>query len=185
MGDIDGDHVTRRSGMRHLSRVGAGLVALVALLTLVSGTALAGNYGEVTIIDGAAGPPTAGEEREIRFSLLQHGVAPIEDGRVDVTLTHPGTGDDLTVQAVHLGDGIWVARVTFPAAGEWRIGVTHQWFETSPPTTLAVSPVEGLSWLPTALAIGAFAAAALVVTGGMLLIRDRSVPPRRPIRAEG
>ena len=173
--------------MRHIARVGgAGLAAATALLVLLTGTALAGNYGEVTIIDGADGPPTAGEEREIRFSLLQHGVAPIDDGRVDVTLTHPGTGEQVTVQAMPQGNGIWAATVRFSVEGEWRIGVTHQWFETSPPITLAVGPSEAAAWLPAALALGVFAVVAAAVVAGMLAARGRSaLPATAAARAEG
>jgi YtkA-like len=156
--------------MRHLSRIGAALAGLAALLLLVTGTALAGNFGEVTILEGGDGPPTAGEEREIRFVLLQHGVTPIEDGRVDVTLTNGETGDELVVQAVHQGDGIYAASVVFPAAGDWQVHVTHQWFATSAPTALAVSPAETAAWLPAALAIGGFAAAILVVLGAIVVI---------------
>lgn len=156
--------------MRHLSRIGAAVAGLAALLLLITGTALAGNFGEVTILDAGAGPPTAGEEREIRFVLLQHGVAPIQDGRVDVTLTNRETGDELIVQAVHQGDGIWAASVVFPEAGDWQVRVTHEWFDTSPPTALAVTSAETAAWLPAALAIGGFAAAILVVLGAIVVI---------------
>jgi hypothetical protein len=178
--------------MRYLGRIGtalAGIAALVALAASTSlagaGTALAGNFGEVTFIHGADGPPTAGEEREIRFSLLQHGVAPIEDGRVDVTLTHAGTGQELTVQATHLGDGIWAAAVTFPVDGDWRIAIGHEWFETSEPTTMAVAPVEGISWLPATIAVAALAGAASGVVAGMRLLGRQPAAAGRAVRAEG
>jgi hypothetical protein len=158
--------------MRHLNRIGAAIAALAALLLLLTGTALAGNFGEVTILEDGSGPPTAGDEREIRFALLQHGVTPIEDGRVDVTLTNPETGEELIVQAVHEGNGIWAASVTFPAAGDWRIHVTHEWFDTSAPTSLSVSP-GGTAVLPAALVVGGFAAAMLVVLGAMVVIARR------------
>ena len=159
--------------MRHLKRIGAALAALAALLLLVTGTALAGNFGEVTILDGGSGPPTAGEEREIRFALLQHGVAPIEVGRVDVTVTNRETGDELTVQAVHEGNGIWAATVTFPVEGRWWVAVQHEWFETSQPTYLAVLPAQTAAWLPAVLAIGGFTAALLIVLSAMLVIARR------------
>ena len=171
--------------MRQFGRIGAGLAGLAVLVTLATGTALAGNFGEVTFIDGADGPPTAGEEREIRFALLQHGLAPIEDGRVDVTLTHAGTGEVLAVQATHLGDGIWAATVVFPLDGDWQVAVGHQWFETSEPTTLAVAPVGATAWLPGALAVSALAGAAALVVGGMWLLGGRAAQGRRPVRAEG
>jgi hypothetical protein len=171
--------------MRVFMRVGAALGTLGTLGLLVAGTALAGNFGEVTFIDGADGPPSAGEEREIRFSLLQHGVAPIQDGRVELTVTNRQTHERLTVVATHERDGIWVARVTFPAEGAWDFRVSHQWFETSQSVTRTVGPAEGTAWLPAALAIAGFAAAALVILGGMLRLRGRPAPAGEPIRAGG
>lgn len=171
--------------MRHLGRIGAGLAGLAALAALATGTALAGNFGEVTFIEGANGPPTAGEEREIRFALLQHGVTPIEDGRVDVTVTNAATGDALTVQATHLGDGIWAAVVTFPVEGDWRIAVDHQWFETSEPTTMPVRRVDGISWLPAVLAVAALAGAASLVVAGMRFLGSRPAAAGQAVRAEG
>lgn len=156
--------------MRPMIRIGSALATIAGLTLVLTGTALAGNFGEVTMLEGGDGPPTTGEEREIRFVLLQHGVAPIEDGRVDVTLTNPETGEELVVQAVHEGDGIYAATVVFPAAGDWQVHVTHQWFETSEPTSLAVAPAETVAWLPAALAIGGFAAAILVVLAAIVFI---------------
>lgn len=175
--------------MRYLARIGAALTTLTALMTFATATVLAGNFGEVTIIDGAEGPPTAGETREIRFVLLQHGVTPIEDGRVDVTLTNPESGGAITVQAVHEGEGIYVASVAFPVAGDWGIAVHHEWFETSAPTTMAVAAAEASAWLPAALAILAFAGAASIVVVGMVLfgLRPTALGTAHggPVRAEG
>ena len=171
--------------MRQLMRAGAAITALGSLLVLATGTALAGNFGEVTFIDGADGPPTAGEEREIRFELLQHGVAPIEDGRVELTVTNRETYERITVAAAYEGDGIWAATVTFPVEGSWDLRVSHQWFETSQPVTRTVGSAEGIAWLPAALAIGAFAAVAMVILGGMLRFRSRPAPAGEPIRAGG
>lgn len=171
--------------MRHLGRIGAGLAGIATLLALAAGTALAGNFGEVTFIDGAEGPPTAGEEREIRFVLLQHGVTPIEDGRVHLTLTHAGTGEGLTVEATHLGDGIWAALVTFPSEGDWQVAIGHQWFETSAPSTMSVGPGSGISWLPGTLAVGALVAASALVIGGMRILGNRPAPAGQAVRAEG
>jgi hypothetical protein len=136
---------------------------------------VAGNFAEVTYIDGGGDPPVAGEEREIRFSLLQHGVTPIDDGQVGLTLINADSGERLTVAATSLGDGLWTATVTFPTGGNWQVGVTHEWFETSVPIAIEVIPAEAaaLAWLPAVLAVGTFVAVALVVTVGMLLARRR------------
>jgi len=178
--------------MRQLGTLGAGLAGLVALVALAPGTALAGagtaqagTLGEVTFIDGADGPPTAGEEREIRFSLLRRGVAPIEYGRVDLTITNAATDEELMVPATHLGDGIWAAAVTFPVEGNWRIKIGHEWFATSVPTVIAVRPVDGMSWLPAVLAVAALAGAASLVVAGMRFLGSRPAPSGQAVRAEG
>lgn len=165
--------------MRHLRRSGAATAAFAALTLLMAGTALAGNFAEVTITSDADDPPAAGEEREIRFSMLQHGITPISDGRVELTATLPGSGDRLSVPATSLGGGEWAAIVTFPAGGDWQLHVTHDVFETSAPTSLAVAPVAA-GPMGAALAVGMLGAAAAAVLAGMLLIRRaRGSGPRR------
>ena len=162
--------------MRHLIRIGSSLATVAGLILVLAGTTLAGNFGEVTILDEGDGPPSAGEVREIRFALLQHGVTPIEDGRVDLTISNPATGDEITARATHEGDGIWAATVTFPEAGDWRVSVAHQWFETSEPTPVAVGPAQA-GWLPAALAIAAFVAAIVGIGGAMVLMGRPAAAP--------
>jgi hypothetical protein len=162
--------------MRHLGRLGIAAGALAALIALTAGTALAGGWAEVSMTDGSEGPPIAGEEREIRFSLLQHGVTAVDFGEVQLTAVHEASGQVVTVPATNHGGGIWSAVLTFPAGGEWEIGIAHNGLETSAPTMLAVAPPDGLAWLPGAISVGAFGLTAAVVLGSMLLI-GRSRPP--------
>ena len=129
--------------MRTIRRLALGAAILVTLSTAAAGIALAGNFAAVTFVDGSADPPVAGEAREIRFSLLQHGVAPINDGTVSLTATLPGTDESISVPATNVGDGEWVATVTFPADGDWQVRVTHSVFETSAASTLAVAAAGG------------------------------------------
>jgi len=171
--------------MRHLTRVGAGLATLAALLALITGTALAGGWAEVVMSGASEDPPVAGETDEIQFTLLQHGVTPVDFGDVNLTAVNTETGQELTVPATSLGDGRWSARLTFPAAGSWQIGVRHNELETSGPMTLTVGPDAQLAWLPPALTLGIFAAVALALIGGMLLFRSRPVAAGRAIRTGG
>ena len=171
--------------MRHLTRIGAGLATLAALLALISGTTLAGGWAEVVMTDASQDPPVAGESGEIEFTLLQHGVTAVDFGDVELTAVNAETGDELTVPATSLGGGRWSASVTFPVAGSWQISVRHNDLETSGPTTLTVGPDAHLAWLPPALTIGIFAAVAVAVTGGMLLFRNRPLVAGRPIRTGG
>lgn len=171
--------------MRQLSRVGAGLATLAALLALVTGTALAGGWAEVVMTSASEDPPVAGEADEIQFTLLQHGVTAVDFGEVQLTAIHPETGEELTMPATSLGGGRWSASVTFPVAGSWQIGVRHNDLETSGPTTLTVGPVDQLAWLPPALTVGIFGAVAMAVIGGMLLFRNRPAPAGQALRTGG
>lgn len=175
--------------MRHFVRGAASLAGSVALLVAFAGSALAGGWAQATLIDPPDDPPTSGEEREIRFSLLQHGVTPVTFGQVQLTATHPETGEEIVVQASSQGGGEWTARVTFPAAGDWQIRITHQDLEITGPSTLTVGESTSLAWLPAALALGAFAAVVGVVLAGMFLVagRSRAAPETtgRPVRARG
>ena len=159
--------------MRNLRRLGIAVGALAAVLAMMTGTALAGGWAEVSMTDASADPPIAGEEREVRFSLLQHGVTAIDFGEVQLTATHSESGQVITVPATNHGGGIWSAVVTFPADGDWRIGIAHNDLETSPPTMLAVGQHDGLAWLPGAISAGAFLLAAAAVLGSMVLIARR------------
>lgn len=166
----------RQHGRLPVSRVGAlaGALAGAALLFAAgSGVVAAGGFAEVGIETGSDAPPVAGQEREIRISLLQHGVTPVNDGRVELTATHPESGEAINVEAISRGSGEWVASVTFPVGGEWRVRVLHQDFETSAPIPLSVDAADQLAWLPVGLAIAGFVAAAAVVAAGMLLMPRR------------
>jgi hypothetical protein len=153
--------------MHHRPRLPLAIVT-AALLSLAAGAVAAGNYADVGFTDGMDAPPTAGEEREIGFTLLQHGVTPVDFGEVTVTATAPGMAP-VTVQATPLGDGRWVAALTFTAAGDWQLRVTHSELETPP--SVAVSVEEAALAAPAALlpmaAIGAAAIVLLVAAAAM------------------
>ena len=161
--------------MRHTRWLGiaAALAAQAALVTLVAGTALAGGWAEVTMVDGAGDPPIVGEESEIRFSLLQHGVTAVDFGQAQFTAVNLDTGETITVAATNHGGGLWSAVVTFPAEGNWEIGVAHNGLLTSEPTTMAVGQLDAFAWLPGAISVGAFLVAAVVVLGSMVLMGRR------------
>ena len=105
--------------MRRLIRTTLALAMVGALWTLTAATVAAGNYAETSIVDGADTPPTAGEQRELRVLLLQHGVTPVDHGTVELTAWLPGTDERISVMAASVGGGEWVANVTFPVAGDW------------------------------------------------------------------
>jgi hypothetical protein len=158
--------------MRTLTRIGAVLTALVVLGLLSAVPALAGNFAEVVMAPGAADPPVAGEEREIRFTLLQHGVAPVDHGPVQLIATLASSGERIEVDATSLGHGEWVATVILPRDGEWQIEVRHAVFETSPPTTLAVTSLGSAGGSISLPALTA-AVAAVALLGLAMLVRRR------------
>jgi hypothetical protein len=102
----------------------AALSALAASL-LLAGTALAGGWANAIMDDPPQDPPSAGEAITIGFTLMQHGVTPVDGGATMVTVRNPATGEELTVAARHDGpSGHWVAVITFPSDGTWRYEVT-------------------------------------------------------------
>ena len=89
--------------MRRLIRTTLSLAVLAALAAVTAGAVAAGNYAETSIVDGADTPPTAGEERELRLLLLQHGITPVDHGSVELTAWLPGT-EGAGIADVLLGD---------------------------------------------------------------------------------
>ena len=147
--------------MRRLIRTTLALAMLGALWTLTAATVAAGNYAETSIVDGADTPPTAGEQRELRLLLLQHGVTPVDHGTVELTAWLPGTDERISVVATSVGGGEWVANVTFPVAGDWQMRILHSVFETPEASAFAVSPSSTAAWLPATGSIAALLLAAL------------------------
>jgi YtkA-like protein len=174
--------------MRTIGRLALGAATLAALSMAAAGIALAGNFGAVTFVDGTADPPTAGEAREIRFSLLQHGVTPINDGTVALTATLPGTDELISVPATNVANGEWAATVTFPVEGDWQVRVTHSVFETSPASTLAVASAGAAAATvaqPWTFVLIAVVALLLVAVSAMAIVRSRreAAPTGSVIRA--
>ena len=162
--------------MAHANRLAGALATASIILALTAGAVAAGNYADVGFIDGMSEPPTAGEEREIRFSLLQHGVTPVDHGQVMLTATLPGA-DPLTFEATALGDGEWVATILVPTAGDWQLRVTHSEFETPVAVPMPVAEAA-FSWPGSILPI-----AAIALVGVLLLAGAGFVARRAPAEA--
>jgi hypothetical protein len=164
------DPEPRRSTVPHRTRLALALVT-ATLLSLTAGAVAAGSYADVAFTDGMDAPPTAGEEREIGFTLLQHGVTPVDFGEVTLTATAPGT-PPVAVPATPLGGGRWVAAVTFPAAGDWQLRVTHSELETPPAVAVSVGDAA-FAWPASLLPLAAIAMAAM-----LLLVRAAAMTRR-------
>jgi hypothetical protein len=171
--------------MRRLIRTTLSIAVLIALVAVMASAVAAGNYAETSIVDGADTPPTAGEARELRLRLLQHGVTPVDQGSVELTAWKPGTDERISVMATSAGAGEWVATVTFPTAGDWQLRILHSEFETPPATAFAVAPSSS-SWLPGAGSI----AGLLLVAFALIVVARRwgggsatTEPVSQPVRA--
>ena len=171
--------------MSQRSRVGIGLVTFAVLAILAAVPVAAGNYAEVEVTSGLDAPPTAGEGRELGLLLLQHGVTPVDHGRVLVTAVLADTGETVTADAAPLGDGAWTATITFPTGGDWQLRVTHSEFETPQPMAVSVgdatSPLSALV-IPVGL-VGA--ALSLVLAATALVRRSRHAGPPAPTASSG
>jgi hypothetical protein len=154
--------------MRRLIRTTLALAMLGALSAVAAATVAAGNYAETSIVHGADTPPTAGEQRELRLLLLQHGVTPVDFGTVELTGWLPGTDERISVMATSVGGGEWVANVTFPTAGDWQMRVVHSVLETPEASAFAVAPSSMAAWLP---ATGSVALALLVAISLIFVAR--------------
>src|SRR6188472_3810314 len=154
--------------MRRLIRTTLALAIVGALWTLTAATVAAGNYAETSIVDGADTPPTAGEQRELRVLLLQHGVTPVDQGTVELTAWLPGTDERISVMATSVGGGEWVANVTFPVAGDWQMRILHSVLDTPEASAFAVAPSSRAAWLP---ATGSIVALVLAVVGLLVVAR--------------
>lgn len=169
--------------MRPLIRTMLALAMLAALAAMTASMVAAGNYAETSIVEGAATPPTAGEDRELRLKLLQHGLTPVNHGSVELTAWLPGTDERITVPATSVGNGEWVVNVAFPAAGDWQMRILHSEFETPPPTAFAVGASSGAAWLPAAGSIAAMllVAVAFIVVTRLIGGGAASAPAREPV----
>jgi hypothetical protein len=110
---------------RSTRRRAAAATAATALTMLLASTALAGGWASATL-DGQPDDPGAGGTLSIGFTLLQHGVSPVDWGQPLVMLVDDQTGRRVTTQARQDGaKGHWIAELAVPAGGSWRLEIRH------------------------------------------------------------
>ena len=110
--------------MRH--RIPTAALAAMAATLILAGSALAGGWANAVMDDPPSDPPSAGEPITIGFTLLQHGITPVNDPAPTVTIRNAATDEEISVTATQEGaSGHWVAVITFPTEGTWRYEVTH------------------------------------------------------------
>jgi hypothetical protein len=112
--------------MRHRSL--AAILAAITATFMLTSAALAGGWANAVLDDsGDVGPPSAGEPVTIGFTLLQHGVTPVDWGDPTITIINAATGEERSFAAEQRGPtGHWVAQVTYPSNGTWRVSVNHE-----------------------------------------------------------
>jgi hypothetical protein len=151
---------------RSTRRLAAASAAAAALALLLASTAFAGGWASATL-DSQPDDPVPGGTMLIGFTLLQHGVAPVDWGQPLVMLVDQESGQRITAEAQHVGKkGHWTAELVVPSAGTWQLDIRHD-LEVVPanfkPITVGVpgAPAAQSSLLaavaqPAILLVGAF-----------------------------
>jgi hypothetical protein len=119
-------------------------LAAAAVLTIGAGSAaLAGGWA-VTTFDSLPPAFSAGETYALGYTIRQHGVAPVNVDRTEIVIWRDGSGDKHAFEGAREGPiGHYVARVTFPAAGEWNWQVTQGYFPSQSLGKLEIQPAAG------------------------------------------
>ena len=103
----------------------AASAAAATLTLLMASTAFAGGWASATL-DRQPTDPGEGGTLVVGFTLLQHGVTPVDWGQPVVALVNADTGARVTADAVQSGAiGHWTAQLTAPAAGSWSLELRH------------------------------------------------------------
>ena len=107
-------------------RVSVALAGLAVMLALAASPVLAGGVAVVVPEAGDGHQVGAGEETTLTFTLLQHGVTPVDFGAARVVVVDTATGDSFSVAAQPAGKpGLFRATVTYPTSGWWAWHVEH------------------------------------------------------------
>jgi hypothetical protein len=140
--------------MAPTARVRTAAAAAAGLLTMIlASTAFAGGWASATL-DQQPADPGAGGTVVVSFTLLQHGVTPVDWGQPLVILVNDETGQRVTADARASGaKGHWTADLSVPVPGSWTLDIRHD---------LEIVPVN---FAP--ITVGGAAEAPAAATGGM------------------
>ena len=115
-------------------RAAAAIVSASALTLLVATSALAGGWANAVMDEAPNQPGGPSQPVTIGFTLLQHGVTPVDWGTTQVVLTNDATGQSVTFDARPQGaDGPLGRRDQRPGRGNVelpgapRAGDFHVW----------------------------------------------------------
>ena len=167
-----------------MARIRLLVILTVALLALPA-WALAGGWA-LTSFDDLPSDLEAGASYDLTYTVLQHGVNPVDVGQSEVRVID-GSGNVTTFVATRLPErGRYQVTVTFPQSGLWTWEVTQGDFGTHPMGPITVSP--GVAAVVTASPLAWLLPVALAITIGLVglqivnLSRQRRRP--QPIRAD-
>lgn len=160
--------------MRSRRTAGWAAAAALALAWAIAGPAAAGGWATVMIDhDTSATEGTAGEPIAIEFTVLQHGVTPVNSDEATVVATDAATGDVVRVAATPTGSGgIYRASLVLPHEGRWRwqveLGglVAHSQLQDVAVAPAAAAPATASS----AAAFDPLPALAVALVGGLLAV---------------
>lgn len=168
--------------MRRRMALAASSASILSLI--LAATAFAGGWANAVMDPPPDDPPGTTEPVTLGFTLMQHGVTPVDWGNAQVVLTNAETGQEIVAPATPSGPtGHWTAEVMLPADGSWSYQVRHDLEITlmgAQPIVVggAQAAAAGTATLsPALLAAGGFLAVlAIAVVGGVLLFVYRSRP---------
>jgi len=171
--------------MRRRLALAASSATILSLI--VAATAFAGGWANAVMDTPPDDPAGPNVPVTLGFTLMQHGVTPVDWGSAQIVLTNDQTGQEIVGTATPSGPiGHWSADVTLPTEGSWSYQVRHDLEITlmraqpiSVGSSQAASPggTVGIGISPALLAAGVFLAVLTVaVLAGALLVVRRSSP---------
>jgi hypothetical protein len=175
--------------MRRRLALAASFASILSLV--LAATAFAGGWANAVMDTPPDDPAGPNEPVTLGFTLMQHGVTPVDWGNPQILLTNADTGEQITVAAHPEGaTGHWIAQVSLPANGSWSYEVRHDLLITmmgAQPisvggATAAATSNSAIGLSPALLAAGGFLAllSVAVLTGVLLIVRQ---PRTHEVRA--
>lgn len=154
--------------MRH--RVLTAALSAMALSLVLATSALAGGWAQAIMDSPPDDPGGPNQPVTIGFTLLQHGVTPVDWGTATVVLTNDATGRSVTADARPQGAvGHWVAEISVPAEGTWSYEVRHDLeIEMTGFDPIVVGPTVAQPASTTAAATSTSIQPALLLAAGFL-----------------
>jgi hypothetical protein len=154
--------------MQH--RAATAAVSALALTLILATSALAGGWAQAIMDSPPDEPGGANQPVTIGFTLLQHGVTPVDWGTAKVVLTNDATGQSIIADARPQGAvGHWVAEIGVPATGTWTYAIRHDLeIEMTGFAPLVVGPSVAQPASATAAATGTGIQPALLLAAGFL-----------------